>query len=316
MTPLHRVSRSLAVIVLALPGVVLKPSPSQAAGRAAQRVALTFDDLPAHAALPPGMTRADVARSILGALQAHSAPPTYGFVNAKGLEDGADNAEVLQLWRAAGHPLANHTFSHMNLHANTPEAFGQDVVANEATLRKYMGNDDWHWFRFPYLREGDTIEKRRAVTRFLKQQGYRVAQVTISFDDYAYNDPYARCLSKSNTAAIDWMKDSYIRRAEQSIVDGEERVKLIYGRDIAHVMLLHVGGFQTVMLPRLLELLEKREFRLVTLEEAQSDPAYTIDPDLPTSSGATLLDQMMAAKKIPAPASSDDALARLDQMCR
>jgi hypothetical protein len=143
-----------------------------------------------------------------------------------------------------------------------------------------------------------------------------VAQVTISFDDYAYNDPYARCLAKSDTAAIDWMRDSYVRRAEQSIVDGEERVKLIYRRDIAHVMLLHIGGFQTVMLPRLLELLEKRELRLVTLEEAQNDPAYTIDPGLPTASGATLLDQMMAAKQIPATASSDDALARLDQLCR
>jgi len=74
-----------------------------------------------------------------------------------------------------------------------------------------MGDQDWHWFRFPCLHEGDTPEKRLAVTRFLADQGYRVAEVTMSFDDWAYNDPYARCLAKNDLAAIEWMKQS--RRA-------------------------------------------------------------------------------------------------------
>jgi len=52
------------------------------------KLALTFDDLPVHGALPPGLTRADVARGILAALSAKKAPPTYGFINAKGLEGG------------------------------------------------------------------------------------------------------------------------------------------------------------------------------------------------------------------------------------
>ena len=48
----------------------------------AQEVALTFDDLPAHAPLPPGVTRAGVAKQIIKALESAHAPKSYGFMNA------------------------------------------------------------------------------------------------------------------------------------------------------------------------------------------------------------------------------------------
>jgi peptidoglycan/xylan/chitin deacetylase (PgdA/CDA1 family) len=260
-------------------------------------VALTFDDLPAHAALPPGMSRVDVARSVIATLQAHHAPPTYGFVNAKRLSDEPASAEVLRLWRAAGHPLGNHAYSHMDLHARSAEAFAKDVLANEGTLRPLMEGQDWHWFRFPYLHEGDTPDKRTEVARFLADHGYRVAEVTMSFDDWAYNDPYARCAAKNDLSAIEWMKQSYLRRAAESISAAQDAARRAYGRDITHVMLLHIGAFQTVMLPRLLDLLDERGFRLVTLPEAQSGPAY-------------------AARHGSPPALTDDSLARLADLCR
>src|SRR4029077_17344871 len=98
-----------------------------AAGDARPTVALTFDDLPVHGALPPGLGRGDVARRILAALSQRHAPPPYGFVNAKALDGAPEPAEVLRLWQAAGHPLGNHTYSHMDLDANTAEAFERDV---------------------------------------------------------------------------------------------------------------------------------------------------------------------------------------------
>ena len=255
-------------------------------------MALTFDDLPSHGPLPQGLTRADVARSIIETLRQHNAPPTYGFINAKKVEDRPDDGEVLRLWRAAGLPLGNHAFSHMDLHANTAEAFEQDVLANEPALRSLMGDRDWHWFRYPYLREGDTPEKYRAVRAFLSTNGYRVAQVTLDFNDYAYNDPYARCLARNDGDGIAWLKRSYVDRASQSITRGQDAARAIFGRDIPHVMLLHIGGFETVMLPRLLELLRERDFVLTTLEEAQADPAYATVPDRTGDWNGTLLHQL------------------------
>ena len=288
----HRPGAALAFWTL----LTLAARDVEAAPPAPPRVALTFDDLPAHAALPPGLDRVAVARSVIAALQTHHAPAVYGFVNAKRVEDEPANGEVLRRWRAAGYPLGSHAFSHMDLDTNSAEAFEKDVIANEASLEQLMKGRDWHWFRFPYLHEGETAEKRSAVAAFLHGRGYRVAQVSMSFDDWAYNDPYARCAAAHDDASIGWMEQSYLRRAAQSISLSQEAARRLHGRDIAHVMLLHIGAFQTVMLPKLLDMLEGRGFRLVTLPEAQRDPAY--------------------AKPVALPAIADDALARLAVMCR
>ena len=140
-TLICRCSRILAFVVLfvALPVMA-----------AAQEVALTFDDLPAHGPLPPGMTRLDVAKSIIATLKAANAPQVYGFINAVKLEQVPEDRAVLEEWRAAGYLLGNHTWSHMSLTDNTVEAFEKDIAANEPALRSLMGKEDWHWFRYPF----------------------------------------------------------------------------------------------------------------------------------------------------------------------
>ena len=279
-------------------------------------VALTFDDLPQHGSLPAGMTRVDIANSILHSLQNAHAPSVYGFVNAEGLQNEPDSAPFLKLWHDAGFPLANHTFSHMDLDAHPVEQFQQDVLANEQTLRASSGTDDWHWLRFPFLHEGDTPEKHRTIDQFLTTHGYKVAEVTISFGDYAYNDPYARCLATNDRQGIEKLKQGYLDGASLSLEQSVADARLLYGRDIKHVMLLHVGSFQTVMLPHLLDLLTERGFRLITLPEALSDPAYSMHPDLAAKFDGTFLEMSLAARHITPVHNPPLSLAWLDQVCR
>jgi peptidoglycan/xylan/chitin deacetylase (PgdA/CDA1 family) len=296
-----------------LPAAVVSANSSP---NAAPEVALTFDDLPSHGSLPPGITRTDVATSIIRALQSRGAPPVFGFVNAKRLQEDPSSMQVLRLWRAAGFPLGSHSFSHMNLGTNSVEAFEADIVADEPTLRDLMGDQDWHWFRYPYLSEGDTYEKHAAVASYLKEHGYRVAEVTLSFSDYGYNEPYVRCTAKNDQKSIDWLKQNYLSRASEDISLGQKAAELVYGRDIRHVMLLHIGIFTSIMLPQLLDLLEQRGFKLVTLEEAEKDPAYASSLDTPSKSSGTLQFMMVAEKDLPPIQHSDDPLEVLDALCR
>jgi peptidoglycan/xylan/chitin deacetylase (PgdA/CDA1 family) len=307
---------SAAIVCSVCVSAILLAS-AEGRGRAARppRVALTFDDLPDHGPLPPGSSRVDVARSIVAALQAHHAPPVYGFINAQQLEAHPADAEVLRLWRGAGFPLANHTFSHMDLHTNSVEDFERDVAANEPALRSYMADRNWHWFRFPYLREGDTPERHRAVRNMLARRGYRVAQVTLSFDDYAYNDPYARCVARNDRDGIAWLQQSYRERASEGLLRGRDEARALFGRDIGHVMLLHIGAFETVMLPRLLDILHQHGFVLTTLEDAQADAIYRTVPDTTGTWSGTFLEQMAAARHRQPPAPSD-VFARLGALCR
>ncbi len=281
-----------------------------------QQIALTVDDLPSHGSLPPGMTRADVAKSILNTLKAARTPKVYGFVNAKKLEQHPEDIEVLNLWRSAGFPLGNHTYAHLSLNASTADEFDQNVATDEPVLKSLMGRQDWHWFRYPYLWEGDTLEKRHAVRQYLKDHKYHIAQVTLDFEDYLWNAPYARCGEKNDAASIEWLKSSYMATAAEYIALGQSAAKLLYGRDIKHVLLLHIGGFETVMLPQLLNSLKRQGFQFITLPEAEKDPAYQSDPDLALKDGGTLLDQMLEAKHINLPPHAEKPYDQLNALCR
>jgi len=282
----------------------------------AQQVALTFDDLPSHGELPPGMTRVDVANSIIKTLKDAHVPQPYGFINAVRLEKDPQDIEVLKLWRAAGFPLGNHTYTHMSLTDNTVDAFEQNIAANEPTLRSLMQNDDWHWFRYPFLWEGDTLEKRRAVRAYLQAHDYKIAQVTLDFADYAFNSPYARCMTKKDTAAVDHLKALYLTTATEQIALDQKLAIAVFGHDIKHVMLLHIGAFETVMLPHLIELLKQQHFTFITLPEAESDPAYKSDPDIPIKWGGTFLEQMRESKHLEYPPHNDKPLKELEAICR
>jgi peptidoglycan/xylan/chitin deacetylase (PgdA/CDA1 family) len=282
----------------------------------AQNLAVTFDDLPLNGLLPPGVTRVETTKNVLELLKKRHLPPVYGFINAKKLEGNEDGAEALKLW-AAAEPFGNHTYSHMDLEQNTPEAFEREIEENEPVLELLKSDDDnWRWFRYPYLHEGDTVEKRRAVRAYLKTRGYRVAQVTLDWEDYLWNTAYARCVAKNDKKSIEWLHSSYLSTASGFLDLGREQAKLIYGRDISYVLLMHLGAYSSTILPDALDLLQKKSFKLVTLEEAESDAAYDSDPDVGLHDAGTLLDQMMQVKGIKYPDHAEKPYKQIESICQ
>ena len=282
----------------------------------AQEMAITFDDLPSHGPLPKGVTREDVARSILATLRAAKVPETYGFVNAGRLKEYPADIKVLEMWRAAGQPLGNHTYDHMNFNENAVELFKQNIEKNEPILKQLMGDNDWHWFRYPYLWEGDTLEKRHAIRAYLKERGYKIAQVTLDFEDYAWNAPYARCMDKKDVKAIEWLKESYLNTAKEYFSLDQNLARQIFGRPIKHVLLMHIGAFDALMLPKLIEQMKADGFKFITIEEAETDKAYETDPDAPLKYGGTLLDQIMDSRKQTYPPHAEKPMKELQAICQ
>jgi len=249
----------------------------------APELAFTFDDLPAHGSLPPGTTRMEVAAKTIAALRRENVPLVYGFVNGGDLEKNPSDIEVLKAWRAAGFPLGNHAWSHMNLNQHTMQEWEADVLHNEPVIAPLMEGADWHWFRYPFLAEGDTQENRSAVRRFFVQHGYRIAAVTMSFGDYRWTEPYARCKAKGDEKAIRTLQETYLEAADKSIDYYRDLSHRLVGRDIPYVLLMHIGALDAEMLPKLLELYRSRGFQFITLEQAEGDEFYraSTDPHLP-----------------------------------
>jgi peptidoglycan/xylan/chitin deacetylase (PgdA/CDA1 family) len=284
---------------------------------AAQKVAITMDDLPRNGALPPGVTQADMTKKVLAILKERHVPPVYGFINAQKLEGSEDGAEALKLW-AAAEPVGNHTYAHMDLEQNTALAFEREIDRDEPALELLNGGakESWRWFRYPYLHEGDTVEKRRAVRAYLKTHGYRIAQVTLDWEDYLWNTAYARCAAKNDAKSIEWLRSSYLTTASAFLDLGRAQAKLIYGHEINYVLLMHLGAFSSTILPDALDLLKNKGFTLVTLEEAESDAAYEGDPDVGLHDAGTLLDQWMQVKQIKFPEHAEKPYKEIENVCK
>jgi len=290
-------------------------STALSASSKAQQIAFTWDDVPAHSALPAGETRVDISRKLIAAMSDAHLPPAYGFVNGIQTEREPLSTPVLQMWRDAGLPLGNHTWSHPNLNSTSLADWESDLLKNEALLKKHMGSNDWHWVRFPFLGEGETEEKRLAARKFLAQHGYKIAPVTMSFGDYAYNEPYARCVAMIDSAAITRLETSYLEAAGAAIDHSRAMAKSLYGHDIPYVLLMHVGAFDAEMLPRLVKLYRDRGFTFVTLEEAEKAPFYKNDLDLALSPAPDSLEEAMRMRGLaipsgPVPAIDFAALCR------
>lgn len=280
----------------------------------AQQLAFTWDDLPAHSALPPGQTRQDIASRIIAAMKQAGMPPAFGFVNGATAEKEPLSAPVLKQWRDAGLPLGNHAWSHMNLNERSLADWEADVLRNEPLLESLIGTEDWRWLRFPYLAEGDTPEKRAGARQFLSDHKYKIAGVTMSFGDYMYNEPYARCVAKNDTAAIDQLQTSYLEAAKATITYTRAMSKTLYGRDIPYVLLMHIGALDARMLPRLLHLYRESGFSFIRLEDAEKDPFYRYDLDLSLPPGPDTLEEAMKQRNLLLPQRPQQSLD-LNKIC-
>lgn len=236
-------------------------------------IAITVDDVPAHGPLPKGMTRLGIALSHLATFKRHGVPEAYGFVNAVKLEREPGSDAVLDAWRAAGYPLANHAYSHMSLtQAASLDAWRADVLRGEPAVASRMAGANWHYFRFPNLAVSGAW--REPALAFLQERGYQVADVSVAFGDWVYTDAYARCVARDDQDSIAAMKRQYLQGVERSIAAMQANAQQVFGRIIPHVLLTHLGGWSAVTLPDVMARLDAAGARYISLRQAQSDPAY------------------------------------------
>jgi peptidoglycan/xylan/chitin deacetylase (PgdA/CDA1 family) len=253
-------------------------------------VAITVDDLSVHGPLPQGMRWTGIALSHIGTLKQHGVPQAWGFVNAKRIAEQPASEAVLDEWRKAGYPLGNHTYSHLGLsQAPSLQAWIDDATAGETAIAARMPGAGWRVLRFPFLDGGADQARHDGAAAWLAAHGYRIADVSLSFDDWAFTDTYARCLDKGDQAAIAAMKDSYLKRVDAAIVRARALSQRVYGRMIPQVLLTHLGAWSAATLPEVMARLDAAGARYVTLEQAQGDAAYRVPS--PHAGNGTLMER-------------------------
>lgn len=242
------------------------------------KMAITIDDLPVHGPVPSRMTPLLINRQMVDAIRA-AGVPAMGFVNGHWIEKDPRNLAALEVWRDAGIPLANHSWSHLNFNGQTVEAYKQEITRNEPLLDKVDVAGGKRWFRFPFLGEGDDPAKRAQIRTFLAERGYKIAGVSMDFSDWQFNTAYGRCKDAGDAEALARMEGMYLQAARDHVHHSRRLGRAIYGREIPQVQLMHVGAMSAHMMPRLIDLYRSMGAQFVSLREAQSDPAYAEDND-------------------------------------
>ncbi len=242
-------------------------------------MAVTLDDLPATAARHTTAQQERITDGLLAALTAHRVA-AIGFVNESKLEvDGTVDPRrvaLLEQWLDAGLELGNHGYDHLDLHGVAAERWMADVVKGERVLRPLLERrgQEPRWFRHPYLHLGRSVEVQRRTADFLIGHGYRIAPVTIDNGEWIYGAAYADAWNRGDSTAMERLGRDYVRYMLEVVAFYEGQAREIVGRAIPQVLLIHASALNADWLDALLEALEARRYRWVSLATALEDAAY------------------------------------------
>ena len=271
-----------AALAIATGAACAQPTPP-ASGEAPEKpaaertIALTVDDLPVGRGHPLAWQQR-VTRALVRRITEAGVPAT-GFVNeGKLLVDDQLEARtaLLQQWVDAGFDLGNHTYGHPSLF-DTPLADFQDQVRRGDVVTNRLlaaRGDSARYFRHPFLNVGPDLETKRAFEAWLADEGYTVAPVTHDNAEYVYALAYDHALEAGDAALQARIADAYVAYMDTTAAYFEGLAADLFGREMAHVLLIHANALSADHLDRLVAMFRGRGYRFVSLDEALEDPAY------------------------------------------
>jgi len=258
------------------------------------KVALTFDDLPALTVLKDQPYVDYLTKTLVDGLKRRHIPAT-GFVNEGKLDDliRARQIDNLKRWLDAGLHLGNHSYSHYSASTVGARAYIADIVRGEQVTRPLLEahGEAMRWFRHPYLDTGSPAPVRREIDGWLAAHGYRVAPVTIDADDWEFAEPYDDAIARHDRPRQQRIRREYLAYTARRIAWSQASARVLFGRDIAHVMLLHGTRLNADTLGDLARLFRQAGLRPVSLSDAMRDPAYATRDDYAGKDGIDWLER-------------------------
>ena len=282
----------LCVILL-----TVSPSPLFSQGKE-KKISLTFEYIPFMK--PMGFFRArELSNMILRDLERESIQAA-GFVVQFKVEDDLSTYVILDDWASRGHILGNQTWGAADYNEMEPQHFFEHIRDGQKHLRTIARAHplNFRFLRFPYLHEGDTEKKKKRIRKDLYRGSYRIAHVSVKTAVNFFNRPFVRSQTEY-PEKLETLKEKYLSHVMASLDYAEKQSQAVFGRNIPHVLQLHMGVATALMLKPLIEALKSRGYGFVSLVDALDDPAYSTLEDYVGPLGLTFIDRVAATKGLP-----------------
>ena len=237
---------------------------------------ITMDDF--HWRNPVMLTAKERNEAILTTLDTYKTKAAL-FVIGRNIDDD-EGKELLKPWDKARHMLANHTYSHRNYNSRETDVreYQQDILRADALLKEFKQFKKY--FRFPMLKEGDTLAKRESMRFFLKINGYQNGHVTIDASDWAIDQRLTTRLKKDPGANINPYRDFYLEHMWARSQYYERLSGKVLGRPVKHTVLIHFNLLNGLFLGDLLAMYKRKGWELIDAEEAFTDPVFASKPNV------------------------------------
>jgi peptidoglycan-N-acetylglucosamine deacetylase len=245
-------------------------------GSGAKEVALTFDD--PQVVDYSGYSAADVD-SMLRAVLRDARVKTTLFVCGMRVDNDAGR-RLLQAWNDDGHVLGNHSYSHLYFHSDkiSLAQFESDVQRGENVVSGYPRFQKT--FRYPFFKEGDTVEKRDGMRWWLMQRGYQFGRATIDASDWAIDGRMRKRLERDAKADLIPYRDFYLDHLWERSRYYDELAMRAWGRPVRHTVLLHHRLLSALFVKDLIAMYRSRGWKIVDSEYAFGDPIYREQPKI------------------------------------
>ena len=234
------------------------------------RVCLSFDD--GSIDDMPGYPQAGWNQLLLNNLKQADKQAIF-FVAGKRV-DNPVGRQTLRTWDQAGHLLANHTYSHSFYNSDdvSYEQFAADFLRNHSLLRGYA-----HFtplFRFPYLKEGNTLAKRDRFRALLTSRGYRNGHVTIDSSDWYVNERLVKRLKRNPKADVADYQTFYLKHILDRATYYNRLAQDLTGRPIANTLLLQHNLASALFVDDLIRHFEANGWEVINASATYQDPIY------------------------------------------
>lgn len=272
---------------------------SWSGAEAQKRIAFTFDDVPRGRGAfftPDERTK----RLIAGLKKAGVRQAAFYLVPGQiGYDDGIGGDERIEAYVAAGHVIADHSFTHPHLNEFSAADYMADVDKAEAWLKGREGRRPW--FRYPFLDEGgDDKAKVAAVRAALKARGLRNGYATVDGSDWNIESQAAEALKVGKRIDMRALRDLYVETMVGAADFADQLSRKTWRRRPAQVIVLHETDVAALFIADLAAALRKGGWTIVTADEAYADPISKLEPDVPYANG-TLVELAAWEKGIPKP---------------
>lgn len=248
-------------------------APSHSSNAPRPQLAITMDD--PRLKLDTNLRWPDANSRILKALDSRNVKAALFVCGMR--VDEPEGSKLLSGWDQAGHMICNHSYSHLNYCGPTSYAdFAVDFLKNEKVIAPYRNKA--LLFRYPFLKEGDTVDKRDRFRALLKESGYRVGHVTIDASDWYVNERMADRLVKQPTAGIQPYRDYLISHLLDRASFYRQLAIDVVGRDIRHTLLIHYNALNALVLPDVMAAFETAGWQWIDASLAFQDEAFRRQP--------------------------------------